>query len=73
MQEETCNLPPGLDGFCVWEKLPGMPPDDGVSQGCNMSHIRAEIASHDHSSRRPMTLVMGGMRPRANRTKYINH
>ena len=28
---------------------------------------------HDHSSRRPMTLVMGGMRPRANRTKYINH
>ena len=28
---------------------------------------------HDHSSRRPMTLVMGGMRPRANRPKYINY
>ena len=25
---------------------------------------------HDHSSRRPMTLVMGGMRPHANRKLY---
>ena len=45
----------------------------GVGQTTRIPLPACASPAHDHSSRRPMTLVMGGMRPRANRTKYINY